>query len=227
MHDDTQLTAAWHTLESEITKFQAWADTLSDDDRLEEAWEGGYREWRTLHRAFAEFVSATSCVHWTTEMIHLLLYALARDEDTGYLARMIAQNPENLLCLAEHAVKGVEPYAKYQLAAAIGRLKLRSPRAESILLQFAHDEDDYVRRWGLMSLANIGSPRVLELVSAAWNTWDEHMGAWDEHMRIGVLYALRTINAPQLEDYLAQADLDGREYLVAFANKIRAGEPLD
>lgn len=145
---------------------------------------------------------------------------VARDEDTGYLARVLAQHPENVLCLAEHAVTTAEPDAKYQLAAAIGRLKLRSPRAESILLQFAHDEDDYVRRRGLMALADIESPHVTELVSAAWDTGDEHM-------RMGILYALRTINAPQLEDYLAQADLDGREYLVGYANKIRAGEPAD
>lgn len=220
MDDDTQMAIAWQTLEREITEFQTWADGLSEDDRLTEAWEQGYREWHRLHRAFAEFASVTSCAHWTTEMIHLLLYALARDEDTGYLARMVAKNPENLLCLAEHAVTAAEPEAKYQLAAAIGRLKLRSPRAESILLQFAHDEDDYVQRWGLMSLADIESPSVTELVSAAWNTGDEHM-------RIGVLHALRTINAHQLEDYLRQAEADGREYIVGFANKIRAGERID
>jgi HEAT repeat protein len=153
-------------------------------------------------------------------MIQLLLYALARDEDTGYLIRIITQNSKNLLCLAEHAVTAAEPEAKYQLAAAIGRLGLRSPQAESILLQFAHDDDEYVRRWGLMASADIESPHVTELVSAAWDTEDEHA-------RIGVLYALGTINAPQLEDYLRQADLDGREYLVGYANKIRAGEPID
>lgn len=219
MDDHTQMVTAWHTLEGEVSKFRAWADSLPDDTGTS-AWEANYEGWPEMYRAVESFASATSCEQWATYMIHLVLYVLARDTDTGYLVRAIARNPENLLCLAEYGVTDAEPNSNYQLAAELGRLKQLSQRTEPLLLRFAHDNDEYVRRRALLALADIDSPHVSELVSAAWNTGVEHA-------RMAVLHALRKIHDPQLEDYLKLAEADGREYLVRYANKIRAGEPCD
>jgi HEAT repeat protein len=218
MHDHTQMVTAWHALEGEVSKFRAWVDSLPDDTGTS-AWEAGYEGWHELHTAGDNFVSTTSCAYWATDMIHVLLYVLARDTDTGYLVRAIARSPENLLCLAEYGVTDAEPDAKYQLAAELGCLKQLSQRTEPLLLRFAHDDDEYVRRRALLALADINSPHVTDLVSAAWNTGVEHA-------RMAVLNALQKIHDPQLEDYLKLAEADGREYLVRYANKIRAGEPV-
>jgi HEAT repeats len=219
LDDRTQMVTAWRAVEGEVAKFRAWADSLPVETGTS-AWEAGYEGWPALFAAVDNFAGTTSCAYWTTEMTHLLLYALARDTDTGYLARVLAKNPENLLCLAEHGVTGAERDAKYQLAAELGRLDLLSQRTEALLLRFAHDDDEYVRRHALLALADIDSRHVTELVSAAW-------GTGVEHARMAVLSALHKIHAPELEDYLILAAADGREYLVQHANKIRAGEPAD
>lgn len=87
---------------------------------------------------------------------------------------------------------------------------------EPLLLQFAHDEDEYVRRQALMALGTLGSPLVEDLAEAAWQTGHEYQ-------RMAVLAALRDVQSPALDDYLARAESDGRQYLLHYAAKIRAG----
>jgi len=213
-----QTVAAWSALETEVGRFRTWADSLPDDHASE--WEPGYAGWRELRSAFDHFVGTTSCAQWTTEMVRTLLYAIARDTDTEHLARSLAQNPDNVLCVAEQAVKLAERNATYQLAAELGSLTQRTDEAEALLLRFAHDDEEYVRRRALRALADLHSSHVPELIDAAWNTGIEHA-------RMAVLYALRKTNSPHLADYLAQAEADGRQYLVGYASKMRAGEPVE
>ena len=135
----------------------------------------------------------------------------------GTLARELARNPLNLLCLAEQAVTSAEPDAKWQLAAELGRVEMRLPEVEPLLLRFASDEDEYVRRRSLTALADVGSTHVSELAERAW-----HSG--DEYQRMAALYALLRSGSPELSEYLARAEADGRPNLVDYAARIRAGK---
>ena len=213
-----QMETAWHALETEVGRFRTWADSLSDDRASE--WEPDYEGWQELRTAFDHFVSTTSCAQWTPEMVQTLLYAIARDTDTRHLVHTLAKNTDNLLCVAEKAIALAEHGGKYQLAAELGCITQRTPEAEALLLRFARDDDEYVRRRALMALADLHSSHVPELIEATWNTGIEHA-------RMAVLYALRQIDSPQLAEYLMHAEADGRKYLTGYASKIRAGEPVE
>ncbi len=205
-------------LEAEVGRFRAWADTYPIAER-DSAWESMYRGWQELSSAFSAFVNATTCQQWSAETTQMLLYTIARDNEMEALVKEVARNPDNLVCLAERAVASGERDAKWQLAVELGHLEPRPPQVESLLLQFAYDEDLYVQRRAMMALADIGSAKVEELVVPAWESGDEHQ-------RMGVLYALWKVGSPQLDAYLAQAEADGRPYLTEYLARVRVGHPM-
>ena len=204
-------------LESEVSRFRAWADSFPVPERSGE-WECLYPDWQGIDSAFSAFVAATRCQEWDLEMTRLLLYIIARDNESQELVKQVAKRPEDLVWLAQQAIDSPERDAKWQLAAELSHLSRREPQVESLLLHFAHDTDEYVRRCGLMALADTRSESVEELIAPAWESGDEYQ-------RMAVLYALWKVGSPQLDIYLQGAESDGRWYLVAYAARIRNNNP--
>lgn len=198
-------------------RFRTWADTFPVVERSGE-WECLYADWQTIYNAFGAYINATVCQEWDEAMMQTLLYIVARDNEMQKLVKQVARNPENLLCLGEYALVSPERDAKWQLADELGHADRHTPQVEALLLQFAHDPDEYVRRRSLVALANIGSSRVEALAASAWETGDEYQ-------RMAALFALWKAGSPQLEIYLTRADADGRRYLGAYAVRVRSGNP--
>lgn len=208
--------------DAEVERFRAWADNSPVPPTARNGeWACGYEGWARLYTAFDAFISEVPCREWSDATTQTVLYAIARDSDNCHLARSVATRSDDVLCLAERAITSPEWDAKWQIAAKLGRLSSTSPQAEKLLLRFAEDDDEYVRRCALLALADIGSLHVTDLVEAAWNTRVE----WDEYPRMAVLYALWKINAPQLNHYLTLAEADGRPSLIEYAARIRSGNP--
>src|SRR6266849_7396120 len=116
-------------LEAEVGRFRAWADTYPIAER-DSAWESMYRGWQELSSAFSAFVNATTCQQWSEETTQMLLYTIARDNETHALVKHVARNPDNLVCLAERAIASGEPDTKWQLAVELGHLEPRPPQVE-------------------------------------------------------------------------------------------------
>ncbi len=207
------MTAALEELRGEVARFRAWADTYPVEQRSGE-WEVHYNGWEELNEAFIAFVSSTSCADWDAETSEMVLYAIARDNEIEWLIEHLAQNPGNLLCLAERALESDMWEAKWQIAVALGDLKSRRTEAESLLLRFAHDEDEYVSRRALLALSDLNSSHVEDLVASAWDTGEEYQ-------RIAVLCALHQVGSPLLKVYAKLAEADGRESLAKYATYIR------
>src|SRR5688500_11631901 len=91
-----------------------------------------------------------------------------------HMEREIAQDPDRLLIVAEDARESRERDTKWQIVAALVDLADRKDRIEPLLLQFAHDENEYIRRRALMALGKQRSPHVEALVEAAWNSGHEY-----------------------------------------------------
>jgi hypothetical protein len=209
------MSAVLKALEGEVTRFQAWTDARYPPGQPRGAmWEIDYSDWETLYEAFAAFVGSTSCREWDGPTTQLLLYAIARDNEFEELVAMVGQSPANLVCLAQRALRSIETDAKWQLAAALSTLKPSPPQVETLLVQFAHDEEEYVRRRALLALSCINSPRVADLVGPAWDTGDEYQ-------RIAVLCALDQVDSPLLAEYAVRAEADGRQSLARYAAAIR------
>lgn len=171
-----------HELEAEVVRFRLWADAYPATWRSGE-WECDYEDWPSLYAAFDAFVSSTPYQRWTGETVEMVLYAIARDNEIGYLLQQISTNADTLISLAEYAVTSPEKYAKSQFVTELGHSSLRTQPVERLLVRFAHDPDEYVRRLAMIALADIGSSYARDFVGSAWETGCEHQ-------RMAALYVL-------------------------------------
>lgn len=161
-------------LEAEAAKFRAWADTQPIATRSGE-WETNYLGWSEVYSAFEAYVQTTGNQDWDAAITVELLYLIARDNEMQTLIEEIAKRPEDVLYLAKNAVSYPDYHAKWQLAVELGELDAYKDAALKLLLLFAYDEDMYVRRRAMISLANLGSAQVEELAANAWKHGDENM----------------------------------------------------
>ncbi len=197
-------------LQIEVGKFKAWAETYPLADRYGE-WECDYSNWGDLYEAVNNFL--TSDLHgWSAEDLNMLIYAIARDNECENIIRKLST--DQVFFLAEAATAtSVEPDAKWQLVVALGDYP-GDLRTERLLLVFADDPDEYVRRRALVELGNIGSEQLEILVSRAWKTGEQYQ-------RMACLHALYTAKSPHLAPFIELAEEDGREYLSAMAQRIK------
>ncbi|MBL8798241.1 MAG: HEAT repeat domain-containing protein [Planctomycetia bacterium] len=150
-----------------------------------------------------------------------MLFVIARDNENEAIAQEIRTRfPDTLIGLAPLAVTQGEPDARWQLADQLGRIASPNSSVDSSLLAFAEDEHEYVRRRALMALARRGSPAVEELARRAWTLPVEEQ----EYSRMAALWSLHRIDSPILGPLLDEAERDHRQYLSAYARKVRRGE---
>jgi HEAT repeat protein len=201
-------------LEQEVTRFRAWADTYDRPRRGE--WECDYPNWADLYNVVTAYLSHSKVEEWDECVSGLLLYAIARDNEDEYIAGQLSETPEKLYALTQAALRSGEKDAKWQLAEQLAHYPGRE-EIESLLLALVRDADEYVRRRALMALGKIKSSQIETLAGEAWDSGDEYQ-------RMAVLDALHNVQSKKLALYLDLAQADGRDYLMAFANRIRTGE---
>jgi hypothetical protein len=204
---------------TEVTLFQQWADAEYPDGRFGE-WECDYSSWDRLWRAVREFVTSHPFASWSEEEIRAVLYALARDNETGEIADALEE--DLLVPLTQASLACGERDARWQLAQQLGRREAKSDEAARVLLALAHDADEYVRRITLDALAQIGSTYVEGLALEMWERADPNQ----QYARIMVLSCLQKVGSPQLKPLLAEAERDTRPYLRAAAERIRKGDKV-
>lgn len=97
------------------------------------------------------------------------------------------------------------------------RTLLPAARVVPLRINYACDENEYVRRRVLLVLGKQKSPAVEDLVDAAW-------AANEEHQRMVVLEALYTNGSMRLQEFLVRAANDNRPYLIQCATRIQHRE---
>ena len=204
-------------LEQEVARFQLWAGDYGQRQFSE--WECDYPDWASLYTAVSEFIADSKIMDWDESVIGLLIYAIARDNEDEYLAPLLQADVEKLQVLATAAVHSEEKDAKWQLGEQLAFCADRLASAESLLLAFAADDDEYVRRRSMMALGRMKSGHVESLAKAAWETGDEHQ-------RMAALDALYNVQSEQFETYVKMAHADGRQYLVASADRLSSSPRL-
>jgi len=195
-------------LREEVAKFKAWAAVAFPEDQHGE-WETEYEEWDGLYNAATCVLRQDAA--WTDEEINLLLYAVARDNETELLAGQVPN--DRLLLFARAALISEERDAKWQLVIRLPQLSWNA-EIEELLLLFAADESEYVRRRAMLALADCKSVHAERLAEAAWETGEQYQ-------RIAALHALHKVNSGLLQGYLQLADKDGRQFVVKNAQDIR------
>jgi hypothetical protein len=169
-----------------------------------------YEDWESLYKA-SKAVLQTEPDSWDSEVKKLLLYVIARDNENGLVMGLLSES--QAFALASFSMAEGEPGAKWQLAVRLGKLPI-GDETEQLLLDFATDSDEYVRRRAMMTLADLGYKSAERLVVTAWNTGNEYQ-------RMAALHVLERLNSAQLNEYLELASADGREYLAKTVERIR------
>jgi hypothetical protein len=198
-------------LRSAIQRFRTWAEHLPSQRSAE--WECDYEHWSEIESAFRVCLDANPPADWDQQTVDLLLYAIARGNETERLVNELRTRPVHLMMLATAALSSKDPDAKWQLVHAVGRWIPDSQQAEPLLERFFDDEHEYVSRRALIALGDRGSKRAEALALRAWKTGDEYQ-------RMAALGALRSINSAVFAQYLALALEDGREHLANYATKL-------
>jgi hypothetical protein len=87
------------------------------------------------------------------------------------------------------------------------------------LRSFVYDDNEYLSRRALLSLASLKSDKSEALAERAWESG--HL-----YQRIAALSVLNKISSSKLQEYLKKAHEDGREYLVKNTLKIESVQPV-
>lgn len=205
-------------LSIETTRFREWAG--AGPGPREGQWECDYGDWPAWHRAVLDWVYGRHPRGWSEADTGHVLYAIARDNDTQYLVREIRKRrPGTLRFLARAALAHGESEARWQLAAELGQLA-GDEEAQALLFALAGDQDEYVRRHAIRSLAGLGVRAAEELAWAAWHRPDEYQ----EWARMSALECLRELASPRWRVLLAEALQDHRPFLRQFAERMQAAD---
>lgn len=212
----------FNDLEQETILFQEWASTYPKEQLYGE-WECEYENWANIYQTFSFFLDTCPFEKWNKEVIDILTYLVARDNEMMHLIDEIAKSPFRLLFFANASLFSSENDARWQVAAKLGEFPELLSEVEPILLRFITDKDEYVRRRTLLSLGYVHSPQAESVAERAWNDEDE----LQQYQRMAALEVLWRVNSPLLPNYLQKVKDDGREYLVAFAEKIQQADEIE
>lgn len=202
------------SLQKAVAAFREWADSLPPDAEDSE-WESSYAGWHELYAEAEDFISQSDYEDWRPGDKADLLYALARDNEDEILADALRRRPELLVAVAEDALAGGEYNARWQVAAMLGELTPLTAEVEALLMRFAADEDEYVRRRALLALAATGSGKTEQHALAAW-------ASGEPSQRAAALTALHLVRSPLLQCHLDLAFEDGNPQLVSAALRVMA-----
>ena len=206
-------------LKYEIEKLQNWSKNLSEIPEPERGgeWEENYNDWGIIYKLFTQFIETESYLTWELEEIKLVLYLIARNNEMeDFIEEIAEQQPKSLELLANKSFEFGERDSRWQIAINLEKLPNKEI-AKSLLEKFLKDENEYVRRRALMTIAKFNHPRIEEFCKEAWNREDE----WQEYQRIAVLHSLKTANSAELKKYFELANEDGRQYLIMNVNKLK------
>lgn len=196
-------------LRESLERFRRWGDSTFGAERFGE-WECDYEDWADIYDS-VRAVLRTPPEGWDDETKRLLIYAIARDNEAEVISEELTE--EQLLALAVASVCSDERDAKWQLAEQLGRQPNKNEH-EKLLLAFASDRDEYVRRRSLRILADMGSGHTEHLAIAAWQSGEEYQ-------QMACLYALWRVNSSVLSYYMQLAEQDKRSYLAGMAARMR------
>lgn len=200
---------------SEVQKFRLWAQSQVQVAQ----WECNYERWWPIYDGVKEFLDQPIS-SWSQEETEDMLYILARDWECGVIADYMKEYPpEVALYLSEKALEKSEWDARWRLADVLGFLPV-TEHIEFLLLRLVEDEEEYVRRRALKSLARLKSPQVEQLALREWERADPNQ----QWAQMNALVCWRHIGSHLLESYLQQAELSSFEYLPGFVRQLRNGE---
>lgn len=211
--------ATYKQFEAEVEKFRAWAEQLSEADRLGE-WECDYPDWDRIYETWRGLLKHTPLEEWSKHMVDVFLYALARDNENRWMVSDIKRHsPDAILIATKWAIEWGEAEAQYQCAEALGSSS-QLGLAEDLLLALAASADEYVRRMALGALCRLGSSHTERIALDLWQKAPPDC-PW---ARMMALSALSEVGSITLKTLLNEAESSEQSELAEFARKLRESQ---
>jgi hypothetical protein len=214
MSDEHRISASARRFLEAVDRFKIWGSGIPENERYGE-WECDYPDWSEIYTSWKDFLADTPLQRWNQPLMDEALYAIARDNECQVLANEVPR--ESLRAVAEAACTCSEPDARWQLAVELGG---PPGDGEDLLLKLADDENEYVRRRAVQSLARLGSPAAATLAVREWEQADDDF-PWP---RMNALWVLHRVSDQSLEPYLARAQESPNSLLREYADNIRRGD---
>jgi hypothetical protein len=193
-------------LETEISKFEAWALNQPQDYG---EWETDYSDWPSIYIAADITLSKPNLINAD---IDLLLFALARDNECENIRESLENHPQNGLLLAKVALNHTDPEARWQIAEFLGTQS--EIEAVILLREFVKDQDEYVRRRALLALQKQDA-QFAEGIARQWIN-SEH-----DYSRLCALSVLADCRSEFLSDALDRLEEDNFNHIREKVAKIR------
>src|SRR5579862_7374373 len=112
-----------------LERFRQWAETTHSTTRYGE-WECEYEGWGDIYES-VRAVLRIPVERWDDDTKQLLIYAIARDNETELISEELTD--EQLLVLAATALNSDEWEAKWQLAEKLGKCSVVGEREKFLL----------------------------------------------------------------------------------------------
>lgn len=202
----------------EIEKFNNWAQSHfgKQQDKIGGEWECNYENWSDIYQSFEKFITTTNPNTLTDDQKNNLLYIIARDNETEYLASIL--NDAFLITLTEQSITNGKKDDKWQLAVQLYKVADKQ-KASELLEKLVNDDEEYVNRRALMELAKVNSEKTEFYAEKFWNK--NRYPEREEYQKMAVLQALHTINSKLLGHYIDLAKKSGQHYLMGLAEKLQ------
>lgn len=180
-------------------------------------WELEFDDWGALHEASIRLLAAVPPEDWTPSLEEQFFYILARDNEDEWLKAEVSKHPR----LLERLVRAVggrgDCDARWQLVVAVGSSEMPRELKLELILPFARDAHEYVRRRCLSELATLNAPQTEEFALLAWN----YEGVERPWSRMAALHALAQVRSPHFGRLKTEAMSDADPHLREYATKIK------
>jgi len=194
-----------YEIKEELHRFGLWAQEYLKSVNYPE-WEVDYPRWQILYDITFKAIDILTQIEDSSEIANLILDVMALDNES----ELVLDECENKLdvkglsILYEIGVNHPNWNARWQVAELIGRRK--HMKSQEFLLKLIDDNEEYVIRRALFSLAKI-NPRIAEKVAL------EKLHSEYEYLRLGSLATLEEVSSEYFENAVKELEEDSSKII--------------
>ncbi|MBS2037339.1 HEAT repeat domain-containing protein [bacterium] len=189
-----------------------------------------FEEQSHLLAAARDLLQIRPYQEWTADEIRDFLFVCSLDPDEelvpclgleGLCGGELAQSRSRLLALASHSLEIGTQQCRSQFAEILRGAGALDEELETLLVRFAEDEDEYVRRMAVDSLGQLHSPLSEHFALRLWHRENPNQ----QHSRMMALSVLKKIGSKHFDQLAGEAATGELPILARYARAMLAPVP--
>ena len=163
-------------LPTELNEFWKWAEKSPAEYAINSGygeWETEYPNWPSLYKA-AETALNNLESQYDSNVADLLIQALAIDNECERILDAIAESEIDISRFTAQVMLSDQSEARWQMAEALGQVNYNDRDAQ-LAQMILEDDDPYVKRRALLSLAKVNKSRAKEHAKSYVDSTDANL----------------------------------------------------